>query len=73
MTPELEQIRLTQYSHGAGCGCKIAPAVLDKILHSSLPQPNYENLLVGNGRVPPAKPGRPVRYQHHRFFYADRR
>jgi len=48
-TPDLTQIRLTQYSHGAGCGCKIAPAVLDKILHSSLPQPNYENLLVGNG------------------------
>lgn len=50
MTPKTDdQIRLTQYSHGAGCGCKIAPSVLDKILHSSLPQPNYENLLVGNG------------------------
>ena len=50
MTPEtLSDIRLTQYSHGAGCGCKIAPSVLDKILHSSLPQPNYDNLLVGNG------------------------
>jgi selenide,water dikinase len=50
MTPEpTSEIRLTQYSHGAGCGCKIAPGVLDKILHSSLPQPNYENLLVGNG------------------------
>ena len=47
--PETEPIRLTQYSHGAGCGCKIAPAVLDKILHSSLPQPNYPDLLVGNG------------------------
>ena len=43
------KIRLTQYSHGAGCGCKIAPAVLDQILHSSLPQPRYDNLLVGNG------------------------
>jgi len=49
MTSALDQIRLTQYSHGAGCGCKIAPSVLDKILHSSLPQPNYDNLLVGNG------------------------
>jgi selenide,water dikinase len=48
-SPETSEIRLTQYSHGAGCGCKIAPSVLDKILHSSLPQPNYENLLVGNG------------------------
>ena len=26
-----EEIKLTQYSHGAGCGCKIAPDVLDKI------------------------------------------
>ena len=25
-------IRLTQFSHGAGCGCKIAPAVLEKII-----------------------------------------
>jgi selenide,water dikinase len=50
MNPEtISDIRLTQYSHGAGCGCKIAPSVLDKILHSSLPQPNYDNLLVGNG------------------------
>ncbi|MGL4597695.1 MAG: selenide, water dikinase SelD [Bacteroidia bacterium] len=28
-------IKLTQYSHGAGCGCKIAPAILDQILKSS--------------------------------------
>lgn len=27
-------IQLTKYSHGAGCGCKISPAILDKILHS---------------------------------------
>jgi selenide,water dikinase len=32
----MEEIKLTQYSHGAGCGCKIAPAVLDKILHSQI-------------------------------------
>ncbi|MBC6699706.1 selenide, water dikinase SelD [Hymenobacter sp. BT190] len=43
-----EQIRLTQYSHGAGCGCKIAPKVLDQILHTSIPQPHDANLLVGN-------------------------
>ena len=29
---EESKIRLTQYSHGSGCGCKIAPAVLEKIL-----------------------------------------
>ncbi len=41
-------IKLTQYSHGAGCGCKISPAVLDTILHSDLPKGNFPALLVGN-------------------------
>ncbi len=39
---------LTQYSHGAGCGCKIAPAVLDKILINSVPTDPDAKLLVGN-------------------------
>lgn len=39
---------LTQYSHGAGCGCKIAPKVLDEILKSSITLPDHKNLLVGN-------------------------
>ena len=39
---------LTQYSHGAGCGCKIAPAVLDKILINSVPADPDAKLLVGN-------------------------
>jgi selenide,water dikinase len=42
------EYRLTQYSHGAGCGCKIAPAVLDQMLHTSIAQPQHEKLLVGN-------------------------
>lgn len=41
-------IRLTEYSHGAGCGCKIAPGKLEEILKSDLNLPNYPNLLVGN-------------------------
>src|SRR6185436_7208469 len=41
-------VRLTQYSHGAGCGCKIAPKVLDEILKSNLVLPDNKNLLVGN-------------------------
>ncbi|HTE31769.1 MAG TPA: selenide, water dikinase SelD [Chryseolinea sp.] len=45
---ETSEIRLTQYSHGAGCGCKISPAVLDKILHSQLASPVFPSLLVGN-------------------------
>jgi selenide, water dikinase len=44
----MDSIKLTQYSHGSGCGCKIAPAVLDKILHSALPKGNFPALLVGN-------------------------
>jgi selenide,water dikinase len=40
--------RLTQYSHGAGCGCKISPAVLDTILHTELVMPTDARLLVGN-------------------------
>jgi len=43
-----EPIKLTQYSHGAGCGCKISPAVLDKMLHSPIKQPADARLLVGN-------------------------
>jgi selenide, water dikinase len=46
MTNEL--VKLTQYSHGAGCGCKIAPKVLDEILKSSFVFPDNNKLLVGN-------------------------
>ncbi len=43
-----DTIKLTQHSHGAGCGCKIAPKVLDEILKSSFTIPDNKNLLVGN-------------------------
>ncbi|MBC6996052.1 selenide, water dikinase SelD [Neolewinella lacunae] len=45
----MSEIRLTEYSHGAGCGCKIAPAVLDTILAQTAPGPHFPSLLVGNG------------------------
>ena len=41
-------IKLTQYSHGAGCGCKISPRILDEILKTNLSLPDDKNLLVGN-------------------------
>ena len=44
----MTEVKLTQFSHGGGCGCKIAPAVLDAILKTATEQPNYPNLLVGN-------------------------
>ncbi len=44
----MQDIKLTQYSHGAGCGCKISPKVLDEILKSSMVKTSFPNLLVGN-------------------------
>jgi selenide,water dikinase len=40
-------IKLTQYSHGGGCGCKIAPAVLAQMLAAMPKPPLYPNLMVG--------------------------
>lgn len=42
------EIKLTQYSHGAGCGCKIAPRVLQTMLESKVELPVDKRLLVGN-------------------------
>jgi len=44
----MEKIKLTAYSHGAGCGCKIAPQVLSSILERAGRQLPHPNLLVGN-------------------------
>mgnify|MGYP001826806304 CR=1 FL=1 len=44
----MSDIKLTEYSHGAGCGCKISPAILDEILKSSVSTSEYPQLLVGN-------------------------
>ncbi len=41
-------IKLTEYSHGAGCGCKISPQVLSKIVESQLPIFEDNCLMVGN-------------------------
>lgn len=42
-----DEIKLTQYSKGGGCGCKIAPSVLQQILQTQNKDP-FEQLLVGN-------------------------
>jgi selenide,water dikinase len=45
----INEIRLTQFAHGAGCGCKIAPAVLEKILKESDGSiRDFPGLMVGN-------------------------
>jgi selenide,water dikinase len=43
----MEKIRLTQFSHGGGCGCKIAPAVLSRIIAESGLKTMPADLLVG--------------------------
>jgi selenide,water dikinase len=48
MKIDLDEIRLTQYSHGAGCGCKISPGALEEILHNQFTHPDQNKLLVGN-------------------------
>lgn len=42
-----EEFKLTEYSKGGGCGCKIAPSVLQQIVHTENKFP-FHNLLVGN-------------------------
>jgi selenide,water dikinase len=42
-----EKIRLTEFSHGGGCGCKIAPAVLSEILSTTPIRGLPKELLVG--------------------------
>jgi selenide,water dikinase len=43
-----EAIKLTQFSRGAGCGCKIAPQVLEEILSGTKVEFTDKKLLVGN-------------------------
>jgi len=47
VAPALHSIRLTEFSHGGGCGCKIAPAVLSEILAGSPIRGLPPELLVG--------------------------
>ena len=42
------EVKLTRYSHGAGCGCKIAPKLLESILQSSRETIEHPELLIGN-------------------------
>ena len=46
-TAALPPIRLTEFSHGGGCGCKIAPGVLRELLAKSSPGLLPNDLLVG--------------------------
>ncbi len=43
----MSELKLTQLSHGGGCGCKIAPALLQQILADVKDKLPYPDLLVG--------------------------
>ena len=43
----MSEVKLTQLSHGGGCGCKIAPALLQEIIGSAKEKMPFANLLVG--------------------------
>ena len=45
--PDIAPVRLTSFSHGGGCGCKIAPGVLSAILRSSAGGIIPKELMVG--------------------------
>lgn len=71
-----QAIRLTQYSHGAGCGCKISPKVLETILQSDQAKFIDPNLLVGNETSDDAAVydlGNGTSIVSTTDFYADRR
>jgi cysteine desulfurase len=43
---DTEKIKLTKYTHGLGCACKIRPQLLEEIL-KKIPLPDNKNILVG--------------------------
>jgi selenide, water dikinase len=43
----MRPIRLSQLSHGGGCGCKLAPSVLQQLLSGQPAATRYKQLLVG--------------------------
>src|SRR5258708_37046872 len=43
----LQDLRLTSLAHGGGCGCKLAPSVLQQLLTSQPAAQPFAQLLVG--------------------------
>jgi selenide,water dikinase len=70
-------IRLTSFSHGGGCGCKIAPGILSEILRGSRGLPVPKELMVGIETSDDAAVYRLNDQQAliatHRLFHAHRR
>src|SRR5271154_3248079 len=43
-----DPIRLTEFAHGGGCGCKLSPSVLQQLLAEQPQTAVFASLLVGN-------------------------
>ena len=43
----ISEVRLTSLAHGGGCGCKLAPSVLQQLLSTAPKQNPFQQLLVG--------------------------
>jgi cysteine desulfurase NifS/selenium donor protein len=41
-----EEVKLTRYTHGLGCACKLRPQLLEEIL-KKIPKPDDKNIIVG--------------------------
>jgi cysteine desulfurase NifS/selenium donor protein len=41
-----DEVKLTHYTHGLGCACKLRPQILEKVL-KQMPSPQDENVMVG--------------------------
>jgi len=46
LVTDLDEIKLTHYTHGLGCACKLRPQALEEVL-ARLPLPQDPNVLVG--------------------------
>ncbi len=44
----IRDLRLTSLAHGGGCGCKLAPSVLQQLLAKQPIAQPFQQLLVGN-------------------------
>src|SRR5215468_8769679 len=43
----IQDLRLTSLAHGGGCGCKLAPSVLQQLLSSQASAQPFAQLLIG--------------------------
>ena len=73
----VHDIRLTSLAHGGGCGCKLAPSVLQQLLADQPAAAPYKQLLVGTETADDAAvwqlDDEHLHHRHHRLLHADGR